>query len=252
RWWASRGCAVKCLVPCLLAAAMLGFSSLPDAIRETPLSEIPALVVLDRMVDMRLELPLDDALRDGASIINPSILVNGNETVVVARLYWRETEKKVGIFNGPNGSQDAILISQMWHSEVLMGNCTFDASAWEAWPSSDIPPLRGLELKRWTGLRTAGGEGWERLCVSDVWEASNATVVRTVTGPEDPKVVLQKDRVVLAFNSAPPALDGNFSTCRRNAGGLLEAVAQMYVAYEVEAEAASVAHRLSYGDGDLE
>ena len=34
--------------------------------------------------------------------------------------------------------------------------------------------------------------------------------------------------------------------------GLLEAVAQMYVAYEVEAEAASVAHRLSYGDGDLE
>ncbi|CAJ1440497.1 unnamed protein product, partial [Effrenium voratum] len=35
RWWASRGWAVKCLVPCLLAAAMLGFSSLPDAIRET-------------------------------------------------------------------------------------------------------------------------------------------------------------------------------------------------------------------------
>ena len=71
-----------------------------------------------------------------------------------------------------------------------------------------------------------------------------------MTGPEDPKLVATEGRKVLAFDSKPPH-GGDVSTCRRDAEGFTDAVAQMYVSGFIEPETPMVGYRLSYGQQDV-
>lgn len=94
-----------------------------------------------------------------------------------------------GIFNGPEGAQDAVIIDQLWHSDIIMGKTPLDPIAWKEWPTTGVNPLQNVQMEEWSGLRTPSGNEWKDLCVVETWIASNNTLIRhVVTGPEDPKV----------------------------------------------------------------
>ena len=57
---------------------------------------------------MRLQLHDPEGHRLGASVINPSVLVHDGAAVVVARRHRRETRQRNAIYDGPEGSGDAV------------------------------------------------------------------------------------------------------------------------------------------------
>ena len=59
-------------------------------------------------VDLRLQLHDPEGHRLGASVINPSILLKDGAVVVVARRHRRETKQRSAVYNGPEGSGDAV------------------------------------------------------------------------------------------------------------------------------------------------
>ncbi|CAJ1392982.1 unnamed protein product [Effrenium voratum] len=254
KWWAAHTRA-RLVVPFILATALVGFSFLPDPSIDTSLPDVPAQIVLDnRTIDMRLNLLDREGQRQEATLINPSLLIQNGQVHVVARRHRRETVQRNGRYDGPDGSGDAVIIEQLWHSDIVMGSKAIDAEAWKNWPTSGTSPLAGTELTKWGGLRTVQGAEWADLCVIETWIPSNNTLIRLkVTGPEDPKAVDQAGNVVMAFDSKPPH-HGDLSICRRNQQGFADAVTQMYLSAGVQIdqpEMPMMGYRLSYGQADV-
>jgi len=255
KWWASHPKG-RLVVPFVLGAALVGFSFLPDPAYDGSLPDIPAQMVIDNQtVDLRLQLHDPEGHRLGASVINPSILLKDGAVVVVARRHRRETKQRSAVYNGPEGSGDAVVIDQIWHSEIIMGSTAMDSIAWAKWPTGTSNPLDMLPMTSWSGLRTPRGQQWkEDLCWVETWISSNNTLIRhIVTGPEDPKMVEQAGSIVVAFDSKPPH-GGDTSTCRKNQQGFHDSVTQMYMSTGVLVAQPSnpmVGHRLSYGHSDV-
>ena len=122
--------------------------------------------------------------------------------VLVARRHWRETAVRNGIFKTLGASEDAVIIDQLWHSDVIMGSGALDSEAvvwrfverrreaWDRWPKGGPSPVRHVEMEQWVGLRTTQGGAWRELCVAETWIPHNHTLIRhVVTGPEDPKAL---------------------------------------------------------------
>jgi len=97
------------------------------------------------------------------------------------------------------------------------------------------------EAVKWSGLRTAAGNPWTNLCMQETWIPKNSTMIRhIVTGPEDAKVVMQDNSLIVAFNSLPPG-----GSCEAG-----ESVSQMYMATGVDVStvsAVATGHRIDYG-----
>jgi len=229
-----------------MAALLGGLSFLPDPLPgASSLTAIPAEVrISNHTVDVRLSIR-DLGAPEGAVVINPSLLVHGDEVVLAARRHRLETRRYVGAFNG----SQVTIEDQVWHSEILFGRVGLDQGAWAAWPATGMQPF-SLDLQEWSGLRTAFGGEWVDLCVKETYVPVNRTLIRhVVTGPEDPKIVAnQNGSMTLAFDSNPPGA-GELS-CRVNQAGMLDAVTQMYVASNVDVGAPAeevTAHRLVYG-----
>ena len=253
KWWAAHTTSRLC-VPFLLAAVFIGCNFIPDPAYAPSLPDIPAQVMIDdKTMDVRLELTSLDQSTP-ASIINPSLLIKDNEVIVVARRHRRETIQRNGIFNGPEGAQDAVIIDQLWHSEIVMGTTPLDPSAWKEWPRTGVNPLR-VEMSTWSGLRTPQGNEWKDLCVIESWIPSNNTLIRhVVTGPEDPKVVDLDGDLIMAFDSKKPH-EGDQGVCHRNPEGLFNAKTQMYISADVKVTEPSTeitGNRLSYGQIDAD
>eukprot|EP00931_Biecheleriopsis_adriatica_P042205 TRINITY_DN2405_c0_g1_i1.p1 TRINITY_DN2405_c0_g1~~TRINITY_DN2405_c0_g1_i1.p1 ORF type:complete len:1055 (+),score=183.52 TRINITY_DN2405_c0_g1_i1:126-3167(+) len=234
-----------------LRSTLAGLGLLPNP--DSSLSEIPAFLKLDEdMIDTRLELDDPDGETLGADVINPSLLIQGDRVVVVARRHRQETLQYTGTFNGPEGSRRATIIDQVWHSDIILGNIDVDAQAWANWPAGGANPLHGLSMQTWSGLRTPEGGPWHDLCTKETWHAANNTLIRhVVTGPEDPKAVSQNGSLVIVFDSLPPS--GGGEECRRNQRGFSDAVTQMYISSGVkvsEPSAKATGFRLTYGLGD--
>eukprot|EP00434_Breviolum_minutum_P030827 symbB.v1.2.027259.t1/scaffold2785.1/size70456/2 len=256
RWWASHTKG-RLVVPFVLAAALVGCSFLPDPAYDGSLPDIPERVVVDNhTVDVRLQLRDPEGHRLGASIINPSVLIQDDRVVVVARRHRRETLQRNAVYDGPEGSGDAVVIDQIWHSEIIIGSTSVDSMAWSQWPNGgDSSPLDMLSMSTWSGLRTAAGKVWkDDLCWTETWIPSNNTLIRhVVTGPEDPKMVDQAGTLIMAYDSKPPH-GGDTSICRKNSQGFTDAVTQMYLSSGVQPQDVTtpmMGYRLSYGQSDV-
>lgn len=254
KWWAAHTHA-RLAVPFVLAAAFVACSFLPDQALAPALPELPAEVRIDEQtLDQRLQLL--DHQREASATINPSLLIKDNEVIVVARRHRRETKMGNGIFNGPEGAQDAVIIDQLWHSDIIMGKTPLDPIAWKEWPTTGVNPLQNVQMEEWSGLRTPSGNEWKDLCVVETWIASNNTLIRhVVTGPEDPKAVDLEGQLVMAFDSKKPHSGDVEGVCRRNQQGLLDAVTQMYVSSDVQVTQPTeekMGYRLSYGQIDVD
>ena len=146
--------------------------------------------------------------------------------VLVARRHWRDTAVRNGLYESSEGAQEAVIIDQLWHSDVLLGTAALD-SAWEQWPTGGASPFR-VEMEPWEGLRTTQGAAWRELCVVETWIPANRTLIRhVVTGPEDPKVLDVGGETYVTFDSKKPHGGDVEGVCRRNQQGLLDAVTQM-------------------------
>eukprot|EP00913_Durusdinium_trenchii_P018386 g17271.t1 len=254
KWWAAHTKA-RLVVPFVLGTFLVGFSFLPDPAYDNSLPDLPASIMIDnRTVDVRLNLEDPEGRLRGAMVINPSLLIQDGQILVAARRHRRETLQRNGIYHGPEGSGDAVIIDQIWHSEILLGSKAIDADAWKKWPTGGSSPmepwrnqlrnLRGtmweafwgryadMSMSAWSGLRTPQGKEWTELCVVETWIPSNSTVIRhIVTGPFR--------MVTLAFDSKPPH-GGDEST--------------MYMAQGVNIEEPGnpmVGYRLTYGQTDV-
>lgn len=252
KWWAAHTKA-RLVVPFVLGTFLVGFSFLPDPAYDNSLPDLPASIMIDnRTVDVRLNLEDPEGRLRGAMVINPSFLIQDGQILVAARRHRRETLQRNGIYHGPEGSGDAVIIDQIWHSEILLGSKAIDADAWKKWPTGGSSPM-DMSMSAWSGLRTPQGKEWTELCVVETWIPSNSTVIRhIVTGPEDPKPVGASSSVTLAFDSKPPH-GGDESTCRRSRG-FADSVTQMYMAQGVNIEEPGnpmVGYRLTYGQTDV-
>ncbi|CAK9063618.1 unnamed protein product [Durusdinium trenchii] len=202
KWWAAHTKA-RLVVPFVLGTFLVGFSFLPDPAYDNSLPDLPASIMIDnRTVDVRLNLEDPEGRLRGAMVINPSFLIQDGQILVAARRHRRETLQRNGIYHGPEGSGDAVIIDQIWHSEILLGSKAIDADAWKKWPTG------GYVDERLEWIEDTAGQGVDRvawLCVVETWIPSNSTVIRhIVTGPEDPKPVGASSSVTLAFDSKPP------------------------------------------------
>ena len=221
--------------PFLLAAFFMAACFYPvDLVQEVVfhLEELPAVIRLDNeMVDMNLGLKDDVGTFEGASIINPSILLRESDIIVLARRHRRETRQQNGFYKPPGGEQvKAVIIEQVWHSAILMGSQKVASAEmvdemFSHWPRSNFSLFTNLSLESWDGLSTKDGDAWRDLCVVERWIPSNKTLMRLlVTGPEDPKIVpAPSGSFDIAFDSQPPE---SLANCRRNTKGMLDSVAQ--------------------------
>eukprot|EP00930_Biecheleria_cincta_P038729 TRINITY_DN2660_c0_g1_i5.p1 TRINITY_DN2660_c0_g1~~TRINITY_DN2660_c0_g1_i5.p1 ORF type:complete len:1880 (-),score=330.91 TRINITY_DN2660_c0_g1_i5:467-5422(-) len=255
KWWAthSKG---RLIVPFVLAALLGGLSYLPDptpTAADSSLSDIPAFVKHDdSMLDMRLGLVDPEGRKQEAWLMNPSLLIHGNEVVVVARRHRQENVRSVA--QSPVDGGQVTLLEEIWHSDIVLGKAALDSEAWGNWPKTGIDPLASTMLRKWTGLQTPTGRPWGRLCSKEdsMWMEKNRTLIRQiVTGPEDPKPLLVDGEVVVTFDSRPPAEP---SSCRVDKDGYGDAVTQMYLARGVRADepqTPTIGHRLDYGQDDV-
>merc|ERR1719333_1012568 len=185
------------------------------------------------MTDIRLPLRFAGA-PDRGVLINPSLLYRGEdqELVVAARLHRREAARSPGHYDG----RQATVLTETWHSEIVIGTMSLDSHAWGEWLSSGEQSgnqNRGLlaRLKTWTGLQTPAGDRWTHLCARSTWMPENATLIRlVVTGPEDPKVFQYSSDLLIAFSSYPPS-PSRSSNCSKN-----QTVSQMYLVSGVDPE----------------
>ncbi|CAL1139698.1 unnamed protein product, partial [Cladocopium goreaui] len=261
KWWAAHPNG-QLAVPFLLAAFFMAGCFCPTFGESVPtMEDLPRVIRLNEaMVDM--DLGLTDAGHvgpgEGAAIINPSVLLKDDEVIVLARRHRRETRQQNGWYEAPDGERTkAVIIEQVWHSTILMGSQKFRdqtlvTQMFDHWPRSNMSLLGNLSLDSWDGLSTKDGDAWRDLCVVERWIPSNKTLMRlVVTGPEDPKIVTTGTGYEIAFDSQPPK---SVTTCRRNTKGMLDSVAQMYLASGVqntERWRPTRAYRLSYGPYDV-
>jgi peptidoglycan/LPS O-acetylase OafA/YrhL len=193
-------------------------------------ADIPAVVqVDDQLADVRLPLRLAGGAPNSGVLINPSLFYRGEgeDMVVAARLHRRESERSPGRYRG----QQATMMQETWHSEIVIGTMPLDWRAWHKWLNSGDPSSSGLvaRLAAWTGLQTSAGSRWTHLCARQTWLSENATLRKlVVTGPEDPKVFQLSSDLLLAFNSYPPS-PGRISNCSQN-----QTVSQMYLARGID------------------
>ncbi|CAK9054524.1 Protein FAM3B [Durusdinium trenchii] len=199
KWWAAHTKA-RLVVPFVLGTFLVGFSFLPDPAYDNSLPDLPASIMIDnRTVDVRLNLEDPEGRLRGAMVINPSFLIQDGQILVAARRHRRETLQRNGIYHGPEGSGDAVIIDQIWHSEILLGSkapAGGEGDGKENTPKTTVS--QDMSMSAWSGLRTPQGKEWtEWLCVVETWIPSNSTVIRhIVTGPFR--------MVTLAFDSKPP------------------------------------------------
>eukprot|EP00930_Biecheleria_cincta_P092853 TRINITY_DN8290_c0_g1_i1.p1 TRINITY_DN8290_c0_g1~~TRINITY_DN8290_c0_g1_i1.p1 ORF type:complete len:1880 (-),score=353.33 TRINITY_DN8290_c0_g1_i1:622-6261(-) len=233
RWW-QRHPIGHWAVPVLLTPLLVGLNQIPSN-RAEAFTKLPAEVRHDRlMVD--LHLPITDSGGNfGSVLINPSIHIFGGKVIVAARRHHSESVQHVGQYNGSL----VTVIEQIWHSNIVLGEADFSATAWAAWPEAGRLPF-SAKANTWTGLRTEAGQKWRQLCVKETWIPNNQTLLRhVVTGPEDPKVFEHEGSLDLAFNSLPPlGRDG----CEEG-----KQVSQMYMASNIDVLKMSqqkVGHRL--------
>lgn len=252
KWWTEHTRA-RLVVPFVLAAVLGGLSVLPDpSVPNTTLSDVPAFVRLDeRMVDVRLAVYDAEGQSMGATTINPSVVFDGNNVIIVARRHRRETQRYIG--NHPIHGE-VTFMDQIWHSDIVIGRTTFDPQSLLNWPTSGQEPFGTVPLQRLAGLRTPAGGDWSGLCPKqETWLANNRTILRyVVSGPEDPKIIIYNGSVTVPFDSQPPA-NGNLSSCRHDAKGYLAGVTQMYVAGGVNPDSPLqpvITSRLAYGQTD--
>ncbi|CAE8629074.1 unnamed protein product [Polarella glacialis] len=141
------------------------------------------------------------------------------------------------------------LSNKVWHSQIVMGSASLNAEAWARWPTTGQDGL-SMSLQSWKGLQTPSGGQWSRLCMEETYVAVNNTLIRyIVTGPEDPKALVHNASLMVTFDSLPPS-EGHQLSCRHDALGLGDAVAQMYLAIGVkgtEPFAPVTGYRLGYG-----
>jgi len=184
--------------------------------------------------------------------MNPSLLIHGNEVVVVARRHRQENVRSVGV--SPVDGGQVTLLEEIWHSDIVLGTAALNSEAWGNWPKTGKDPLATTTLRKWTGLQTSTGSPWGKLCYKEdsKWMEKNRTLIRQIlTGPEDPKPLLVDGEVVVTFDSRPPAEQ---SSCRVDEEGYGDAVTQMYIASGVHADepqTPAVGYRLNYGQEDV-
>lgn len=235
-WWASHPKG-QLAVPFLLAFFFMAGCFCPELKLGVSTDTLAAVIRIDNeTVDMNLGLLDDVGRRDGASIINPSLLWMDDEVIVVARRHRLETRQTTGWYQPDHGEKvKAVIMEQIWHSKILMGSQPFASKQLvdqmlDHWPRSDGPSLLlNLSLKSWDGLSTSSGDAWRDLCVVERWIPSNKTLMRLkVTGPEDPKIFPNGNGTgfQIAFDSQPPSS----SDCRRNTKGMLDSVPQKLAA----------------------
>jgi len=213
------------IAPIIVCVILVALSLLPDPERN---ADIPPILRLDdRMVDVRLPLELPDG--DGAALINPSLLFQGDAVIIAARKHRRSSARVRGTYDG----KDVVVLQHTWHSEVVFGKLELDWKSWDQWITTGEAPAPP-KLRPWTGLHTETGSRWAHLCVREDWIPANETLVRlVVTGPEDPKVFARSpgksgdQPFDVAFSSYPPK--------GRHGCGKDMAVSQMYLAEGVDA-----------------
>jgi len=165
-------------------------------------------------LDIRLTFVGEDLGSD--NVINPSLLVVGNDLVVTARRHRISSNQ----FNGNTAYGDGTIIENVWHSDVVVGRLSLPNSPW--WDEG----FGDLSVKTWELEDLSGGD-WSELCTIETWIPENSTLMRkVVTGPEDPKPIQIDGDIAVVFNSLPPL---GYYGCEP--GG---AVSQMYLAGSVD------------------
>jgi hypothetical protein len=162
-------------------------------------------------------------------------LISNGKVTIAARRHSFESLRRNGMHEG----HASTIIDHTWHSRIVLGETTFDAGLWEAWPRIGKTPFE-VPLSTWTGLETPRGGPWAHLCVYEHWIPENSTLIRhVVTGPEDPKVVSLGNAAGVAFNSRPPL---GVDACHRK-----EDHSQMYIASYSGSSGATTGHHLDCG-----
>mmetsp|Transcript_106876 Transcript_106876/g.330172 ORF Transcript_106876/g.330172 Transcript_106876/m.330172 type:complete len:596 (-) Transcript_106876:28-1815(-) len=171
-------------------------------------SSLPAVDRIDsRLSDVRLPIEAEGG-RDGSVLINPSILFRGEDEVVFVARRHRRSHRQTRD-NCYHEGREVTCVEEVWHSEIVLGSQTVQWSDWNRWLDVGVMPSMP-RLLRWTGLRTPNNQGaWANLCIREVYNAANKTLLRlTVTGPEDPKVLQLTEGatgpIEVVFSSYPP------------------------------------------------
>jgi len=175
-----------------------------------------------KSVDMRLTLNPTD-LRDasGRVVINPSIafLDHGDEMefIVVGREHGRSSVQTLDTYEGKSVTR----IDQIWHSRILSGSTLLAKSQIHSWLTTGTSNGVSLDLFALKTI-TSDGSAWNDLCTRDTYIPANNTLIRTiVTGPEDPRLTLVDEELVLSFNSILPV--------DKNSGCPEVVVSQMFI-----------------------
>ena len=95
-----------------------------------------------------------------------TILSQDDELIVVARRHRRERTQHSGVYDGPDGSWDAVIIEEIWHSDIVMGRAAV-ASAW-SWDGVKVNPVPEaifgwLMMVGWDWLGSWDGLGWAEI-----------------------------------------------------------------------------------------
>ena len=62
-----------------------------------------------------------------------------DELIVVARRHRRETKQHSGVYDGPDGTWDAVIIEEIWHSDIVMGRAAIGSM--EVNPVNPVNPV---------------------------------------------------------------------------------------------------------------
>ena len=58
---------------------------------------------------------------------------------MVARRHRRETKQHSGVYDGPDGSWDAVIIEEIWHSDIVMGRAAIGSWSLGVKPVNPLP-----------------------------------------------------------------------------------------------------------------
>ena len=73
-----------------------------------------------------------------------------DELIVVARRHRRETKQHSGVYDGPDGTWDAVIIEEIWHSDIVMGRAAIGSMEMDGVLVNPVPEAMPFEM---AGLR---------------------------------------------------------------------------------------------------